>query len=258
MLTIIGSKGILRQIQSGEFFTDIPSITLYAEKVSQEGTVFHDVFIHFNPSKSSPRPQDEKVIFAKKGSLLKSQQDSLGPLHVKMRLINGHILKNYKWPWKLAKNELSLLKHIQIEKVVFQTYEFPLFQHQLTETLRTKDVMRSTPELWDVYWNHSSHLSSDTNRAKLELELWDRINAPLLCIVFSLLGFSLGIQKPRGKNSQSAILCFSSLVFYYALYFWLVALVKKTMIPAWVASFVPTTLLFFLATYFFRKQKWPG
>jgi lipopolysaccharide export system permease protein len=261
-LAVIGSNSILSQIHDGEFFTDIPFVTLYADHVTNEGTQFENIFIHFQ----STRPQDEKVIYAKHGYLIKEKSEDMTPINLKLRLTDGNILKNYKLPWKYQPAYLKNLQknaqnkdQINIEKILFQIYEFPLLKQDFKETLKTKEVMRSTPDLWNIFLSRYSKKAMESdNNIKLEMELWDRSNTPFLCLVFSLLGFSLGIQRPRGKNSQSAVLCFGILICYYAFYFWLVALAKKGLIPPLLSSFFPTFLLGILSTYFFLKQRWPG
>ena len=42
----MSSKGALSEIKAGEFFTEIPSITLFAENVKNDGELLESVFIY--------------------------------------------------------------------------------------------------------------------------------------------------------------------------------------------------------------------
>ena len=55
----LSSRGVISEIKEGEFFTDIPSMTIFAEKVSKD-KMLHGVFIHKKLNNG------ERVIMAKK------------------------------------------------------------------------------------------------------------------------------------------------------------------------------------------------
>ncbi len=59
------SKGILKDIKPEQFFTDIKKITLFAEKVKNEGQFLENVFLNIKDKKSDN--QNEQVILATTG-----------------------------------------------------------------------------------------------------------------------------------------------------------------------------------------------
>jgi lipopolysaccharide export LptBFGC system permease protein LptF len=75
-------------------------------------------------------------------------------------------------------------------------------------------------------------------------------------MVFTFLGFSLGLKATRSRGQNSGSKAIFSLIGYYALFFGLVSLGKSGTIPMYVSVFLPTISLFIYALKKFETLDW--
>lgn len=255
------STGMLTSIKSGQFFTDIPNATLFAEGVSDNGDNFSDVFLHVT-DKNKVAPE-KRIIFAKKGSLIKLFADQNHAPSLRMHLTDGNIIK--------INSEGN-----QVEKILFQEYDFPIFNSEFESTLLDKDSMKTSTELKKVIDNkvrdynynmtvaakkpEEENIRKEAKKSivKSQIEYFARILTLPQVMLFVLLGFSLGIKKGRGGGSGNTIRAIIILLGYYGLYFFMVSLAQRGVLSATLASFTPSVLLLLISLYYFRKLDWVG
>jgi len=234
----ITSRGMLADVKPEQFFTDIPKLTLFADRVLDQGETLTNLFIHFQG-----KGEDSQIIVAKRGNFDKTQHDPLGQPELRLALYDGNITK-------------IIAGKRDVEKVLFDKYDFPINFDIDAPGLLTKNSMKSTMQLWrwirDVAPTHEN--KKDVNKAKVEF--FSRLNIPLECFAFLILGFSLGIKKGRGSQKNGGVIGFGFLIAYYALYFTGVSLGEKGVVPAWLAVYTPTTILFIAGFYYYRKLDW--
>lgn len=241
-IKIISSASLIQGIKSGQFFTSIPNVTLFAQKIDEKTKELEDVFLQiYNPSK-----QEEKVIKAKTGKIIHKKDESTGLEVFKLLLNNGNIL---------SKNKSG-----DMEKVLYEEYSLPISSQKFSYTPSTKENMMSGSELRsfinDGLDNAKKRGLSKKVYVNAIYQFWNRLNIPLLVIAFTFLGFSLGVKstRSRGQNSNSkAILC---LIGYYAIFFSFVSMGKSEKIPMFMAVIFPTILIFFYAHRVYRKLDW--
>jgi len=253
------STGMLTSIKSGQFFTDIPNATLFAEKVSEDGDNFEEVFLHVKDKNSV----EQRIIFANQGSLIKLFADAQNAPSLRLHLTDGNIVKIN------AEGD-------QIEKILFHEYDFPIFSSEMAGSGLDKDSMKTNSELVDVIEARRKNVVYiERNPPKNELEKKDRKEArkaltksqieyfgrfivvPQI-VFFVLLGFSLGIKKGRGATSNNSIRAIIILLSYYGLYFFFLSLAQRGVLSASLASFTPSVLLGLISIYYFRKLDWVG
>jgi lipopolysaccharide export LptBFGC system permease protein LptF len=87
-------------------------------------------------------------------------------------------------------------------------------------------------------------------------EFWNRKNGAFICFIFCFLGFTLGVSGNRGKSKNSGLLGLMCLIAYYGMFFSLVSVAKKGIVPIPVAVFIPITVMTLLGCYFYRKLDW--
>jgi len=251
------SKGNMTDIKSGQFFTEIPGITLFAEKVYDGGVRLSEVFI------LQDKGAGESIIMAKRGALIKQSLGELRTPGMRLHLEDGNIIKFFQGK--------------QMEKILFEEYDFPILNGGGLPGFVTKDGMRSNTELLEVIGKRKLQIEKleklqtqgklDRQKAmqlgnlkkdlpKSELEYWTRYNIPLQVIVYVFLGFSLGIKRGRGKSKSSGSLGMFFLIGYYVLFFVGIGFAKKGEIPTYIAVFFPTVITFLLASYFYKKLDW--
>ncbi len=242
-LTVLTSKGFLASIREGQFFTDIPNITLFAEKVINKGKDLEKVFIHHGKD-------GENVIFAERGKLIKETGNKWGVSTLKLKLSNGNIMK--------TKNDIQG----GVEKILFKEYLFPIFQNDLELKIATKDSMRTTQKLYQMIKQGNydpikkTKKYSDKDFRKTRLEYFTRINTSLQCFLFIMVGFCLGVQRARGRTQKAGLLCLIFLVVYYATFFTGVSSAIRGRLPEYVAVYLPTVLGFLFSFKLYRDLTW--
>lgn len=267
------STGMLTSIKSGQFFTDIPNATLFAEKVSEDGDNFEEVFLHVKEKDKEIEKEatgvkekvsgEQRIIFANKGSLIKLEADKNQAPSLRLHLTDGNIVKI---------NESGE----QVEKILFKEYDFPVFSADMTSSMLDKDSMKTNPELIKtidvrekdlVYAERVAPKNEVEKKARAEarkslvkskIEYFGRFIVIPQIALFVLLGFSLGIKKGRGGNSNNSIRAIIILLSYYGLYFFGISLAQRGVISAPIASFTPSVLLGLISLYYFRKLDWVG
>ncbi|MBT3585434.1 MAG: YjgP/YjgQ family permease [Halobacteriovoraceae bacterium] len=252
------SRGMLTDIKAENFFTDIPGVTLFAEKVENEGQILKDVFIQIRQKGK----EEQRVIFAKQGILIKQKVGKMATPSIRLHLSDGNIITT------------SQTEDREIEKILFEEYDFPILSGGETPGFVTKDSMRSNQELREVIRARDKELTtllSKDNRSsreeqrvheirkrlpKSKIEYWSRINTPLICLLFIFLGFSLGIKKGRGRQRNTGAISFLVLVLYYALFFAGISYSRKGHITPAMAVFLPGFIISVVGYRFYKKLDW--
>ena len=250
------SEGVLTNVRAKTFFTDIPNVVLFAENVAEKGNQLFDVFIRYKD-----RGGTERVIMAKEGRLVRQYFSEDQTPAMRIRLRKGNIIQYDK-------------NHQDMEKVHFETYDFPILEGGRQLGFVTKDAMRSNEilsshiekvknELYTLMINEKK-TAQDKARieelqkslAKGQIEYWNRINTPILCLVFTVLGLGLGIKGGRGRKKDTSLRGISCILVYYALFFFGISLARRGEILAWFAIFTPTLLLGFVAARYYKRLDW--
>jgi lipopolysaccharide export system permease protein len=249
------SAGMLTSIKSGQFFTDIPNATLFAEDVTENGNNFKQVFLHV----IDKNKLEQRIIFAKTGSLIKIYADQWHAPGLRLHLNEGNIIKMDE-------------KGTQVEKILFKEYDFPIFNSDFAMTMLDKDSMKTNSELITVIeqkriiYNQalkSQKKADETLELKktyyrTQVELYSRYAAVPQIILFVFLGFSLGIKRGRGGSGGNSAQALIILVGYYIVYFFLISLSQKATLDPFVANFAPSVILFFISLRFYKKLDWIG
>ena len=249
------SSGMLTSIKSGQFFTEIPKVTLFAENVTEDVNNFKEVFLHV----LDKTKLEQRIIFAHSGSLIKIYADQWRPPSLRLHLIDGNIIKMDE-------------KGTQVEKVLFSEYYFPFYNSEDALNLLDKDSMKTNLELTTIINQKRSNFEAavlakkgpDEVRElkksfyKTQVELYSRYVAVPQIILFVFLAFSLGIKRGRGKGGNNSVQALIILLSYYIIYFFFISLSQKAVIDPFTANFGPSIFLFLVASVFFKKLDWIG
>ncbi|MBF0206270.1 MAG: LptF/LptG family permease [Oligoflexia bacterium] len=261
LMTQIATRGVLGNIKEGKFFTEMNDITIYANKVKEKGKYLSQVFIHFreksNDETSAPAAStgstvlasvnSERIILAQEAAVV-TRMGELNNNKLSLQLLDGNILKvNAK-----KDNKLSF------EKILFDKYIFPLVDSSLISGSGAINCTRTTKELYDIVIKKSiPYPSADVKeQVKTKVEFYSRVNNALLCVVFLFLGFSLGVQRGRGKNQNSVVISMVVLAIYYSLLSAGISFARSGRMGVEVAVFSPTLLTFMISLVFYRRLKW--
>lgn len=250
------SKGALSDIPEENFYLEIPGVTLYATEVDNDTKQLRNVFIQLSKDELA-----EQVIFAKRGTLIKQQDDEWDIPSLRLHLRDGNILRQSEG---------------RTEKILFREYDFPILDGGSNNDYVTKDSMRTSSQLRheirtitkerneaqaqkmtpEKLENTLNNLTA--RQARSELEYWSRLNVPIQVLLFIFLGFALGVKKGRGASRNTSATGLIVIAIYYTVFFGLVSFVKKGEMSASLAVFVPTLIGFVYATYVYRRLDWQG
>lgn len=239
----LASSGLLAGIKEGQFFTAIPNVTMFASHSTKYGRNLREVFLHV----AEPKAGKERVVFAKRGELkFERNPDTLNE-KLTLNLFNGNII---------AKDSVN-----GVEKILFEEYVFPISQGQFKDSFDIKETMLSSKELAEVLKMTPEEARQAYDFSAKEFfnakyEYWNRINGAIICLIFSFLGFTLGVTGTRGKKNNSGVVGLGCLILYYGVFFSLVSLARSGTIPIPAAVFTPTVIMLLLGFNFYRKLDW--
>ena len=244
------SKGVLKNIRPGQFYSEIPRATIYAEKVFNKGTLLENVFIHLKFKDGD----HERTILAKKGHLKKIKIGSRDVPSLRLLLFEGNISK------------VNKIKG-SVEKILFKEYEFPIMSGDIKIGFVTRDGMRSNKELillrealQKEYHErkkvNGNYLKIKNRLINVEIEYWQRINNSLQCIAFVFLGFCLSFGHNRFKKKSFSGPLFLSIIGYYGLFFLLLSIVKQGDLEPMVAILSPSIFILFVSLVWMKKLDW--
>jgi lipopolysaccharide export system permease protein len=90
---------------------------------------------------------------------------------------------------------------------------------------------------------------------RLTVELHRRISLSFSCVVFSALGFFIGILSARGIRSTAIVLCMFVALVYWMSYIVANALALSGSVPPWLGIWVPNFLFLGVAYYCYRRYR---
>ena len=247
------SSGMLTSIKSGQFFTDIPNATLFAQSVSEDGNGFKNVFLHVNEKKTS----EQRIIFAKSGTLIKIYADDWHAPSLRLHLKDGNIIHVNKGMDR-------------VEKVLFEEYDFPIFNTDFATQMLAKDSMKTNQELDELIAKKEREYqtaiqqkkSSDEilnlkkSLFKTQNEYYSRLILFWQIVLFVFVGFTLGIKKGRGKGKNNTATAALMLIGYFVIYFLLLSISQKGSLSPILASNLPSLFLLFFGIKFFKDLDW--
>lgn len=236
------SSGLLAGIKEGQFFTLIPQVTLFASQSTKYGRQLSDVFLSVKEKNKS-----KKIIFAKKGELKFERSNETLSEKLTLTLFDGNII---------GQNNKG-----EIEKILFQKYVFPISQKQFEDQFSIKETMLTSSELEHVLKMSEKEAEKLYNFNKKDLfnaryEYWNRKNGALICFIFCFLGFTLGVTGHRGRVKNSGLMGLLCLILYYSLYFSLVSIAKKEIIPIPLAVFLPIFVISLIGLRVYKRLDW--
>lgn len=237
------STGLLTGIKSGQFMTSIPNITFFAQKVSTDGNNLQKVFLTTYDAKQ----ESTKVIIAKKGVFINKLDRETQIESLDLVLDEGNI-------------SIFNKSGDQIERIDFERYLFPVSEKSFYKKLTTRETMMGFTELKNFKSKSLEEIKKmgykDRDFFNAKFEFWNRLNTPLVCLIFTLLGFSLGVKNNRGPVKRQGLMAVGLLVLYYLLYFSLVSVARNNNIPVPVLLFIPAIVLSLISFRFYKNLNW--
>ena len=240
IVTEIQSKALVAQMQSGNFFTQIPKLVFFAEKIDPATYKMENVFIYQDAGSN-----EEKIIFSTHGHLIISDTDSKEASH--MKLWNGDIIiRDHQ------NNRFDKLTFKQLD------YALPPLDYYFDVSIRPNflpwsrldELKSSIPQLLEKK-EIDFERKIDIYSEKLE-RTWQSV----LCLFFSVIGFLCGVGHFRQSSKFKSFLAFIILIAYFVTYYFLGSLAKKGMVTYYLPYLISFILLMAIVWYLQVKQRW--
>jgi len=196
-----------KQLRSRVFFEDLPGMLLYADKVYRGGSSLEGVLFYQN----DPQGRD-LVSTARRGRL--DYQPSTGQIRLLMETGVTHRSDpadsvNYQ---VYGADRQMVLKDADAG--------FQLRRRLLREPRQKNYREQSLRELSES-WRKAGEIQHTPSRLRvrnaIDVVFQERFALPLACIVFSLIGFPLGIYNRRGGKSSGIALSLGVVLIYWLL-----------------------------------------
>jgi len=97
----------------------------------------------------------------------------------------------------------------------------------------------------------------DKDRRAYEVELHSRAALSFAPVLFALVGFPLGLRRARGARSWGTLICIAVVFGYYTLLTAAENAAGDGVLPAWIALWIPNSLLVVFAAAAFRQAQRP-
>jgi len=173
-----------------------------------------------------------RTIMAERGEIVSNASRT----EVKIRLYDGSV---------------SDAEDSRVQSIQFKTYEFPTVAQEDVQMMQKKMMDRTLAELL-VRLDQPEGQDPQERR-----EIWSgfhqRIAFAFGCFIFVFIGMPVAVLVHRGEIVLSFALAMTTASFYYVLFVGAKTVALQTAVPAFIAFWVPNTLLLLLGTRLFRR-----
>lgn len=242
-INIISSTSLIEGIKTGQFFTNIPNITMFPGEVNEKTKELKDVYLHIY----SPKEKREKIISAKTGKIIHDKNEDSGLESLNLELNQGNI------------SDLDQ-EGKRIEKTLFDYYLLPISEKKFSYKPTTKEIMMTKSQLEEFIAGGLDKAIKDGFNKKTyfnaRYEYWNRLNTPLLVILLTFVGFGLGVKATRSRGKNSSARAILILIGYYVVFFSLVSAARDGNVPVSSSMFIPAVILLVIGGKLYRDLDW--
>jgi LPS export ABC transporter permease LptG/LPS export ABC transporter permease LptF len=246
------SQSVLTKVQlrisPREFNESIPNTVIFIQDIDTE-KVWRNVFVHFSAQEGEPR-----VIYAKKGRL----NFYAGEKRATLELFEGasHFYsranpeKYSVTAFERLEEELDIedlfasfsdKKGVREKDIRELLYDARIVKEELIEI---PEAERQTAIFWHKKREHIVHW----------VEIHKKFALPFACIIFALLGISLGAYTRKGGRTSGFTISIAIIIIYYILITAGENLAVDSRIAPWMGMWGPNILLTLGGLYFFIKS----
>ncbi len=218
------SAGIKERVFNDNF----RGLLLYANHIPADGKFMEGVLIYDNRS-----DRDPGTIFAARAYLISDPESKL----VSLRLEKGS-------------NHILDIKRKSYRKMDFSTYDINLdLEASLVEKKRATAKDSTEMTLGELMVSIKASQVDEAAARELVTELNKKITLPLSCVIFGLLGLSIGTKVHKSARVRGLTTGIVIVLFYYILQLGGTALAETGRITAWLGSWLPNILFAAVGLY---------
>ena len=218
------SAGIKERVFNDNF----RGLLLYANHIPADGKFMEGVLIYDNRSDREPG-----TIFAARAYLISDPESKL----VSLRLEKGS-------------NHILDIKRKSYRKMDFSTYDINLdLEASLAEKKRATAKDSKEMTLGELMVSIKASRGDEAAARELVTELNRKFTLPLSCVIFGLLGLSIGTKVHKSARVRGLTTGIVIVLFYYILQLGGTALAETGRITAWLGSWLPNILFAAVGLY---------
>jgi len=238
----------MSRIKPREFNESIPETVIFVQDIARDKS-WEKIFVYLSNSGDEPR-----AVFAESGRLNFYPEEKRAILELSNGASHSYSLSNpekYKiTAFKHFEEELnvkSILSSDSIKKGEREKDIRELFQG--LKILRSKlekipPEKQNSPAIAQLKRNHISHL----------IEIHKKFALPLACLIFALLGMSLGASTRKGGRTSGFTLSIVIILIYYILITAGEQLAMEQRITPWFGMWGPNIIFICLGIYFLIRS----
>lgn len=219
LISQVGESKAALALKEGTFSEGFFDMVIYVNQIDPKTQELSDIFIYDDHSGDVPM-----TVIAKRGRVLNAEGQTLV-----LQLYDGDIYRT----------------SVQHTRVHFDSFSVKLQQAALHENKKETPPSLS---LEQIRAKLETNPPQDEKRM-LEIEFHRRIAITFLCLIFGVLGMSLGTQIQLRKKSHAFVICLSTIVLYWVCYLGCESLARESAAPValliWLPNFIFGGFLFY-------------
>jgi len=229
-LVNIAKKHSDADLEAGVFIDNFEGFVLYINSFDKEDNKVHGIFII-----DKRDPKQQTIIVGKKATIFSDQNDT----NIFFKLEEGTIHRFDP-------------KSLSYEYALYNNYDMnvPLQDIDNDEDFKLKYKEMDFSALWSLSCERRVKKLSDV---AINVEMSKRLAFPFACLVFGILGVSVGSFWRRGGKSYGFVLSIVIVFFYYLLLSMGENLAKTGWAFAYIGVWLPNILLGTIGIYLFFK-----
>ncbi|MFH1862606.1 MAG: LptF/LptG family permease [bacterium] len=224
-------------LEEGIFIFDLPKFVLWAQRIEQQKSLLHSLIIYDDSD-----PRFPTVVSAEEGILSFVHQEEAFHLE----LFNGEMHRH-------DATDANYYQRTRFEKARLRiTAPNMIFERQ--ESGYRSDRELSAQEMWAQV--REMQKEPEKNRRRINaflVEIHKKYSIPVACLVFVLIGASLGVRAHRGGLGVAAGLSVVFFLIYWAFLIGGEDLADREIISPAVAMWAPNVLLTLIGIFLIQK-----
>lgn len=226
----LGNARVMAQIKPGVFLEGFHGMVLYTEKLIPTKNEMEKIFIYDDREEQTPL-----AITAATGFLRNNTEKGV----LTLRLNDGTIYID-------KKNAKGVT-----QKIDFDIYDINLDVGDRSDFWR--DYSLPSLSYFQLLTERRKAVHDLPTFRAMTVELHRRLSLSFSCIVFSALGFAIGLFAQRGVRSTALLLCIVVAVVYWLAYIASHALSVAGMLPPWLGIWLPNGFFLIVAYLLYRR-----
>lgn len=232
LITKLGNERVMVQLKPGVFLDGFYGLVLFAEQLTPVRNEMKRVFIYDEREEKYPL-----FITAREGVLKRNPEGGV----LTLRLNSGTIHIDKKTPKGV------------LQKIDFDLYDINLEIGEAGDSGREYSPPSYTYDHLVTRLNETIH-DPPTHR-QLTVEMHRRFSLSFSCVIFSALGFFIGILSQRGIRSSAVVLCLLVGVIYWLAYLASNALAISGTVAPWIGIWAPNLFFLIVARLCYMKYR---